>query len=275
MIPQRNLSLLSNRLFHEQGGRRIPEAVLQRDYCLAWFLAILATHPLREDLAFKGGTALRRCHFADYRFSEDLDFTMLQAMEFPAIQTSLEEIFATLRAASGIEFRLDRVDDVHENSHTFYLAYQGPLPAPDTVKVDITISERIVLPLENGTVLQSYAEFFDLPANREVRVYSLGEIMTEKIVALSDRARTEPRDLYDAWHLANDGISILDLAHGIEAKLEFRGRSTEGVEEQILAKETRLRRLWEQRLSHQISELPEFDRVFREFRRHLRRADLV
>ena len=275
MIPQRNLSLLSNRLFREQGGRRIPEAVLQRDYCLAWFLTTLATHPFREHLVFKGGTALRRCHFANYRFSEDLDFTMLQAMEFPAIQTNLEEIFATLRAASGIEFRFDRVDDVHKNSHTFYLAYQGPLPAPDTVKVDITILERIVLPLENGTVLQSYAEFSDLPANRVVRVYSLGEIMTEKIVALSDRARTEPRDLYDAWHLANDGISISHLTHGIEAKLEFRGRSTEGIEEQILAKESRLRRLWKQRLSHQISELPEFDRVFREFRRHLRRADLA
>jgi predicted nucleotidyltransferase component of viral defense system len=192
MIPQRNLSVLSNRLFREQGGRRIPETVLQRDYCLAWFLATLDTHPLREHLAFKGGTALRRCHFANYRFSEDNDFTLLQDMEFPAIQMSLEEIFAALRAASGIEFRLDRVDDVHENSHTFYLAYQGPLPAPDTVKVDITISERIVLPLENGTVLQSYAEFSDLPANRAVRVYSLGEILTEKIVALSDRARTDP-----------------------------------------------------------------------------------
>ena len=248
---------------------------MQRDYCLAWFLTTLATHPFREHLVFKGGTALRRCHFANYRFSEDLDFTMLQAMEFPAIQTNLEEIFATLRAASGIEFRFDRVDDVHKNSHTFYLAYQGPLPAPDTVKVDITILERSVLPLENGTVLQSYAEFSDLPANRVVRVYSLGEIMTEKIVALSDRARTEPRDLYDAWHLANDGISISHLTHGIEAKLEFRGRSTEGIEEQILAKESRLRRLWKQRLSHQISELPEFDRVFREFRRHLRRADLA
>jgi uncharacterized protein len=275
MIPQRNLSLLSNRLFREQGGRRIPEAVLQRDYCLAWLLATLATHPLREHLAFKGGTALRRCHFANYRFSEDLDFTMLKAMEFPAIQTSLEEIFATLRTASGIEFRFDRVDDVHENSHTFYLAYQGPLPAPDTVKVDITITERIVLPLEDGTVLQSYAEFSDLPANRTVRVYSLGEIMAEKIVALSDRARTEPRDLYDAWYLTNDGISISDLTHEIEAKLEFRGRSMEGIEEQILAKESRLRRLWEHRLAHQISELPEFDRVFREFRRHLRRAELT
>ena len=101
MIPQRNLSLLSNRLFREQGGRRIPEAVLQRDYCLAWFLATLATHPLREHLAFKGGTALKRCHFANYRFSEDLDLTLLQAMEFPAIQTSLEEIFAALTRVTG------------------------------------------------------------------------------------------------------------------------------------------------------------------------------
>ena len=38
MIPQRNLSLLANRLHKEHGGRRIPEAVLERDYCLAWFL---------------------------------------------------------------------------------------------------------------------------------------------------------------------------------------------------------------------------------------------
>jgi len=28
MIPQRNLSVLSNRLHKEHGGRRIPEAVL-------------------------------------------------------------------------------------------------------------------------------------------------------------------------------------------------------------------------------------------------------
>ena len=35
MIPQRNISLLSNRLYKERGGRRIPETVLERDYCLA------------------------------------------------------------------------------------------------------------------------------------------------------------------------------------------------------------------------------------------------
>lgn len=39
MIPQRNTSLLANRLAKE-GGRRIQESVLERDYCLAWFLCV-------------------------------------------------------------------------------------------------------------------------------------------------------------------------------------------------------------------------------------------
>lgn len=54
MIPQRNLSLLSNRLARA-GGRRVVEAVLERDYCLAWFLVGLSRSPLREALVFKGG----------------------------------------------------------------------------------------------------------------------------------------------------------------------------------------------------------------------------
>ncbi len=32
--------------------------------------------PFRDALVFKGGTALKRCYFGDYRFSEDLDFTL-------------------------------------------------------------------------------------------------------------------------------------------------------------------------------------------------------
>jgi predicted nucleotidyltransferase component of viral defense system len=65
MIPQRNISLLANRLYKEHRGRRIPEAVLERDYCLAWFLAGLSQSKLRDLLIFKGGTALKRCHFGD------------------------------------------------------------------------------------------------------------------------------------------------------------------------------------------------------------------
>ncbi len=57
MIAQRNISLLSNRLAR-QGGRRIPESVLERDYCLSWFLVGLSRSPIRNILIFKGGTAI-------------------------------------------------------------------------------------------------------------------------------------------------------------------------------------------------------------------------
>jgi predicted nucleotidyltransferase component of viral defense system len=145
MIPQRDLSLLSNRLA-ERGGRRIPETVLERDYCLSWFLVGLSRSSLRDRLAFKGGTALKKCYFADYRFSEDLDFTLIDEMPWEEIERHLAMAFEETRRASGVEIRLDHRDrHSHENSHTFYLAYEGPLPRArgKTIKTDITIRERI------------------------------------------------------------------------------------------------------------------------------------
>ncbi len=162
MIPQRNLALLSNRLARD-GGRRIPEAVLERDYCLAWFLIGLSRTPLRERLAFKGGTALKRCYFGDYRFSEDLDFTLRADVPFDVIRQELEPVFAEVGRAGGVSIRFAHEDkQAHQNSHTFYLSYEGPLPAtarPKEVKVDITIKEEIVFPLESRRVLRAYEEY--------------------------------------------------------------------------------------------------------------------
>src|SRR5260370_16421179 len=107
MIPQRNISLLSNRLA-AGAGRRIREDVLERDYCLAWFLAALAQSDLQRVLAFKGGTALKRCYFGEYRFSEDLDFTLLEDTAFDDIRRSLEPIYEHVRESSGITFAFDR-----------------------------------------------------------------------------------------------------------------------------------------------------------------------
>ena len=176
--------------------------MLERDYCLAWFLLGLGQSRLGQILIFKGGTALKRCHFGDYRFSEDLDFTLARPAEFAEIREGLEEVFERVAQASGIRLAFEREDrQSHVNSHTFYLSYQGPLPNPNTVKVDITISEVLLFPVEQYPVLRAYPEFEDLPEDCQVAVYSLNEIATEKIVALSDPARNEPRDLYDLWFL--------------------------------------------------------------------------
>ena len=274
MIPQRNISLLANRLYKEHGGRRIPEAVLERDYCLAWFLAGLSQSKLRDLLIFKGGTALKRCHFGDYRFSEDLDFTLARKVEFAEIREGLEEVYELVAQASGIRFSFEAEDrQTHVNSYTFYLRYQGPLPTSNTVKVDITVSEILVFPVEQLPVLRTYPEFEDVPEDRPISVYSLNEIATEKIVALQDRARNEPRDLYDLWFLtSHSGVDIGRLIEAVTEKLRFREKDATAVEHRILAKEARLKALWNGRLGHQMEALPQYDEVFRTIRRELRQA---
>ena len=97
--------------------------MLARDYCLAWFLAGLSRSPRREQLAFKGGTALKRCYFGDSRFSEGLDFTLTEELAIEDIFAALDGIYAEVQRASGVVFRFSREDrKKHQNSHTFYLA---------------------------------------------------------------------------------------------------------------------------------------------------------
>ena len=275
MIPQRNLSLIANDLAAE-GGRRIPESVIERDYVLAWFLNGLAEHPLRERLAFKGGTALRRCWFNDYRFSQDMDFTLTGPLAIEDILDGFRDIYAAVEAASGVQFQFDRsARRQGRNNHTFYLQYQGPLPASNDVKVDITIEEKICFPLPDRPILRQYERFDDLPEGTAVKAYSLEEIIVEKIVALSDRARNQPRDLYDLWYLLeHQEFWLAGLKSELDEKLAFRGRSPESVLEDVGAKEDRLRRLWEQRLAQQMSNLPPYDSVFRDVSQKLRSADL-
>ncbi len=52
--------------------------VIEKDFVITWVLyGISQYEKLRENLAFKGGTVLKKSYFEDYRFSEDLDFTLI------------------------------------------------------------------------------------------------------------------------------------------------------------------------------------------------------
>jgi predicted nucleotidyltransferase component of viral defense system len=279
MISQRNLSLLSNRLTRE-GGRRIPETVLERDYCLSWFLIGLSHSPLKDILLFKGGTCIKKCYIPKYRFSEDLDFTLTEEIPFEHIQKNLEIVFKKIYQDSGIKINFDRYDErhTHENSYTFFMGYEGPLPGATNkkIKVDITITEKIIFSVKEKAVLREYEEYSDLPENVLINSYALNEIATEKIVALLDIARNEPRDLYDLWYLtANKYVDIGELLDAVEEKCKFRGKKLTDIKEEFLRKEARLKKLWGIRLSSQMIKLPGFDHVYRGVQRELKQAGLL
>lgn len=56
----------------------VRDQQIEKDYILSWILHGIAKHGyLSMVMVFKGGTVLKKVYFNDYRFSEDLDFTLL------------------------------------------------------------------------------------------------------------------------------------------------------------------------------------------------------
>jgi predicted nucleotidyltransferase component of viral defense system len=277
LLPQRQISKLANRLYQEaiskvgrKLARRVPEDVIERDYVLAWLLTQVPTNSLLAPaLAFKGGTALRRMHFGEYRFSEDLDFTLTREVSLEDLFKAFKEVFEVLMRVSGIRVALDENDVTqHARNDTFYFNYQGPLPGAKRVKVDVTRGETIVFPLEGKRVLRTYEEYTDLPADGPpLQVYALHEIAVEKTLAVTDGARREPRDLYDLWFILRER----QLEHpeevitGLNRKLASReGRTRDVLVTRLERVEAVLRKGWETRLGVQVDMLPGFEDCFRD-----------
>ena len=62
------------RLAEIQRRTGIPYDSVLRDHALSYMLAGIASiEGFEKHVVFKGGTALRKCYFAEYRYSEDLD----------------------------------------------------------------------------------------------------------------------------------------------------------------------------------------------------------
>lgn len=126
--------------------------------------------------------------------------------------------------------------------------------------MDVTRSERLVFPLTTRPVL-GYEEYTDLPRDTSLQVYSLEEIGAEKVVALQDRARNEPRDLYGRHRLRGRGeVGVSPRQQ--ESRTACAGRQGDPVQ------------LWQTRLAAQMADLPPFDEVFRVVCRAFRHVGL-
>lgn len=184
--------------------------VVEKDYVLGWILAGIYAHPeLSDSWLFKGGTCLKKCFFETYRFSEDLDFTLRDAAHIDA--AFLTRVFADVGQwvydQTGIEIPANMQEfDIYQNprGHTVCqgkLGYRGPVSPPGKnaprVKLDLTASERIVLPPIRVPVFHPYS---DAPEpGIQVLAYAYEEAFGEKVRALGERTR--PRDLYDVINL--------------------------------------------------------------------------
>ena len=61
---------------------------------------------LADSWVFKGGTCLKKCYFETYRFSEDLDFTLLDPghLDEAFLKRVFGEVSAWIYERTGLEF---------------------------------------------------------------------------------------------------------------------------------------------------------------------------
>lgn len=134
----------------------LPAPTVERDYVLAHVLTAISERDEEQRLAFKGGTSLRLCHFTDYRYSADLDFSLTGSVDAEGATRLIAEALVDCRERIGLP--LLELDERNPRR----IAYVGPLGAkPRSVKLDLAADELVedtaILPIrrryeDRGTV---------------------------------------------------------------------------------------------------------------------------
>lgn len=277
---------LRNRLEEIRRASPVAWEVLERDYVLSWILAGIAMTPELQGLVFKGGTALKKCYFGDYRFSEDLDFSALR--HAPA-DHALEEALgrageAAIRLASPyVQLTMDlqryREREPHPAGQEAFTLRVG-LPwhrgqLRTRILIEITRDEMLQWPPLLRPILHAYGEDLD---NTEISAYAIEEIVAEKLRALLQQTarlrsrgwtRSRARDIYDLWRLLSrvQPMESSAFVERLRAKCASKGvefaEAADFVPPDLLEQ---VRKTWQDWLGPLVDPLPDLDLVLGELR---------
>lgn len=274
--------ILQKEIIEVAQSKKVKTKTIDKDWILGHFLnAMFSIESVRQNFVFKGGTCLRKCYIEDYRFSEDLDFTLLDH-DFEIDSKFINSIIKIAEEKSGVKFYFERKklqksnneDQGYEISIKFWGAdhkkQQKPLPPSrwqTTIKIDISFSEKLLTPVEFKPIFHNYSDKKEI--SQIIPVYSLNEIVSEKLRALIQRNR--PRDIYDIWNLSNyyqeidySVIKILLLQKAKNKNIEITGVDNFVNPE----KERKNERAWDSSLADHLPEyqLPDFGTVYQSVR---------
>ena len=236
----------------------VPVSTIERDYVQNWLLRYL------PEMAFKGGTCLRKIYFKNYRFSDDLDFTLLEETNISELEEIILNSIQQAKNQSNIEF-IDEINSKEvRNGYSFdiYFRITRTTGSPLKIKIDITKKENeyIIDQITQKVINNPYSDKIDT----KVFTYSLDEIFAEKTRSLFERTR--PRDVYDVWYLNKHMKFDNSLFHKKckIKKLEINIKD-------LINRKMKFENAWEASLKHQLPKLPLANDVFDEVIKFLKK----
>jgi len=265
-------------LEHIASQKNILKTTIDKDWVLGHFLnAFYSSRENKMKFIFKGGTCLKKCYFEDYRFSEDLDFTLLDS-NFILDTGFLKMIIEKSKEISDIRYYISEIKEQYHNDvkqgYEVKIKYWGadhkpntPIPHPDRwqtyVKLDISFSERMILEPFNRKIFHPYSDSSSI--NETIPVYPMVEIIAEKVRSLIQRNR--PRDIYDIWYVMNsrEKPDEKDIQPLLFQKAESKGITISNIEQFVNEQKFKKnKRAWENSLIQHmpVNALPDFETVY-------------
>jgi uncharacterized protein len=266
----------------------VPQDVVEKDYALSYVLAgVAASDHLRDHLVLKGGTALKKLYFGEYRFSEDLDFSTHGAPPKEVLEDALSLALQTARellATYGpFEISLQRYEEREPHPHgqeAFAIRVRFPWHRESLcrIKVEVTTDEPVLLAPERRRVLHGYGEKLEC----YVSCYALEEIVAEKLrtllqthqkLATRGWNRARARDYYDLWRIFRDYGAVLrvplipDVLRHKASRRHVAWRTIDDFFTEELTREAS--RTWDGSLGPFVSDLPECALVLSQLRESL------
>ncbi len=253
----------------------VRDQQIEKDYILSWILQGIAQHEhLSTTITFKGGTVLKKVYFEDYRFSEDLDFTLLEnEISNDQIFDWFAEVFEYVRDEANIPLEIIDKNEHEDGGINFYISYVGPLGgmgANKKVKVDISRSESLVF---EPVMKEAFLGYTDQEDHR-LLCYPLEEVLVEKLRSVMQRMQA--RDFYDIWYLLEIHEMAVDfyLAE-FRTKCESKEIDPTEFHKKLEQRLPQYKGRWQASMADQIQDLPDFDQVEREVMRHLKKLELA
>jgi len=255
-------------------NKSIHPGIIEKDYVLSKVLMALPQIDLFDKhLLFKGGTALKKFYYPEWRFSEDLDFTSKSKLNPEDVKSIFQETVDKVGKLFGLTMRIQEYSQYPRMGNDLIsaqlkLGYDGPLRKSsgqkNNVRVDIAFEEELVTDPIQKSIIAGYSDDIE----SELTVYSLEEILSEKLRSILQRGKS--RDYYDVWILLKKykrDFSNKKLWEILKEKCESKAIPTPRTEDFFDTERTEeAGRYWERGLAHQLNDLPDFDKVLEELK---------
>lgn len=242
------------------GKYQVPVGTMEKDLAVTVLLSVISKFSKLSKMTFKGGTAIKKIYFPETRFSEDLDFTCNSD-----ISDELKDMLSTaIKSKLDVNFTSIKPEKTGKTSKKFHVKYTGFNDHPNSVRIDLSLREKVI----RKPLLRPVLHVYDLGNKFTIPIMDLEEIMAEKVRAVI-YTPGQPRHLYDSWYLAvQNNVKIIPSL--VESKIGFYDEffNLKAFKESI----SDMKSDWEKDLKPFLFNVPPFDTVSQAVIEHVEKA---